>query len=218
MRVPFHQTNQGVLFFLGPDELDRGGNGLVVDGFHALLGECSGVFDLLTGDSAVFVVDGGGLDHPARAEDLLEGTTVRHDQVSGIVLVLRLFLGVQMIEVAEELVEAVVRRQMLVEVAEVVLAELPGRVALFLEKRSDGSVLFLHALRGPRHADLGKPRAEGRLPGDEGGSAGRAGLLGVVVGEDDALIGDPVDVGRLVAHQPHRVGRDVGNARHRRPR
>ena len=146
---------------------------------------------------------------PRGPKTSLKGTTVRHDQVGRIVLVLRLFLGVQMVEVAEELVEAVVRRQMLVEVAEVVLAELPCRVALFLEKRSDGGVLFLHALRGPRHADLGKPRAEGRLPGDEGGSTGCAGLLGVVVGKDDALIGDPVDVGRLVAHQPHRVGRDV---------
>ena len=39
------------------------------------------------------------------------------------------FLGVEVIEVAEELVESVHRRQVFIEVAEVVLAELPGGVA-----------------------------------------------------------------------------------------
>ncbi len=43
---------------------------------------------------------------------------------------LGLFLGVEVIEVAEELVEAVIGRQHVVEIAEVVLAELPGGVAL----------------------------------------------------------------------------------------
>jgi hypothetical protein len=43
----------------------------------------------------------------------------------GVVGVLRLLLGVQVVEVAEELVEAVHRRQMLVAVAQVVLPELP---------------------------------------------------------------------------------------------
>ena len=47
-----------------------------------------------------------------------------------IVLVLRLLLGIQMVEIAEELVEAVHRRQELVLVAEMVLAELPGGIAL----------------------------------------------------------------------------------------
>jgi hypothetical protein len=47
---------------------------------------------------------------------------------------LRLLLGVQVVEVAEELVEAVVGRQVLVAVAEVVLAELAGHVAVRLEQ------------------------------------------------------------------------------------
>jgi hypothetical protein len=44
--------------------------------------------------------------------------------------VLRLLLGVEVVEVAEELVEAVHRGQMLIAIALMVLAELPGRVAL----------------------------------------------------------------------------------------
>jgi hypothetical protein len=37
-------------------------------------------------------------------------------------------------------------------------------------------------------------------------------LLGVVVGELHALVGDPVDVGRGVSHQTEAVGREVGLA------
>ena len=41
--------------------------------------------------------------------------------------------GIEVIEIAEELIEAMHRRQELVAVAEVVLAELRGHVALRLE-------------------------------------------------------------------------------------
>ena len=47
----------------------------------------------------------------------------------GIVRVLGFFLGVEVVQVAEELVEPVRGRQVLVQVAEVVLAELAGRIA-----------------------------------------------------------------------------------------
>ncbi len=54
---------------------------------------------------------------------------------------LGLLLGVEVVQVAEELVEAVHGRQELVEVAEMVLAELPGRVAERLEQLGDRRVL-----------------------------------------------------------------------------
>ena len=47
-----------------------------------------------------------------------------------IEIAFRLFLGIQVIEVAEEFVEAVIGRQMLVVVTEMVLAKLAGGVAL----------------------------------------------------------------------------------------
>ncbi len=88
---------------------------------------------------------------------------VREVLLRRIVVHLRLFLGVQVIEVAEELVEAVIGRQHVVEVAEVVLAELPGRIALVLEQRRDGDGLFGHADRRAGNADLGEARARIRF-------------------------------------------------------
>jgi hypothetical protein len=46
--------------------------------------------------------------------------------------VLGLFLGVQVVQVAEELVEAVVGRQVFIEVTEMVLAILRGHVTVVL--------------------------------------------------------------------------------------
>ena len=60
-----------------------------------------------------------------------------------------------MIEIAEELVEPVIGRQHVIEVAEVVLAELAGGVALVLEQRGDRHDLLVHADRGGRDAHLG---------------------------------------------------------------
>ena len=58
---------------------------------------------------------------------------------------LRLLLGVEVVQVAEELVEPVHGRQELVAVAEVVLAELAGRVAERLEQLRDGRIFCLQA-------------------------------------------------------------------------
>jgi hypothetical protein len=83
----------------------------------------------------------------------------------------RLLLGVEVVEVAEELVEPVDRRQVLVEVAEVVLAELPGRVAQRLEQLRDRDVLRLQPDVDPGHPDLAQPCAVDALAGDERGPA-----------------------------------------------
>jgi hypothetical protein len=148
------------------------------------------------------------VDHAARAELVAEGFAVGHHHVVRVVLVLRLFLGVQVVEVAEELVEAVVGRQVLVAVTEVVLAELASGVALVLEQAGDGRVFHHHAFLRARQADLAEPGTEHALAHDERRAAGGAGLLGVVVAEAHAFATDTVDVGRLVAHHAARV---VGN-------
>ncbi len=185
------------------DEVDRGGERLVVDRLHALLGQRPGILDATVRVRA---------DDAARAEGFAEGPAVGEHHVARVVLVLRLFLGVEVVEVAEELVEAVVGRQVLVLVAQVVLAELAGRVAVGLQQAGDGRVLFPHAELGARQADLGEAGAEHALARDERRAARGAGLLAVIVGEDHAFLGDAVDVGRPVAHQAHRVGADVGLA------
>ena len=70
-------------------------------------------------------------------------------------------------------------------------------------------VLVRQALLRPRQAHFQKSGPQRALAGDEGGAAGGAGLLAVIVGEYRALIGDAVDVGRAIAHHAAIVGADV---------
>ena len=63
---------------------------------------------------------------------------------------LRLLLGIEVVEIAEELVEAVIGRQILIAVAEMVLAELAGRIAQRLKRLGDGDVALLQANRRAR--------------------------------------------------------------------
>ena len=114
-----------------------------------------------------------------------------------IVGILRLFLGVEVIEVAEELVEAVDGREELVQIAEVVLAELSGGVAEVLHEVGDAGIFGLQPDVRTRQADFGQPGADGRLTGDERRATGGAALLAIPVGEQVAFIGDAVDVGRV---------------------
>ena len=125
---------------------------------------------------------------------------------------LRLFLGVQVIQIAEELVEAMNGGQKLVLVSQVVLAELAGGVAMILEQFGDRRIFLLKPDRGGRNTDLGEPGAERALAGEERRPAGGAALLGVIVGEDHPFPGNPINVRRTIAHQAHRVGTDVGLA------
>ena len=126
-----------------------------------------------------------------------------------IVGVERVFHRVEVIEVAPELVEAVHRRQVFVAVAEVVLAELAGRIAHRLERGGNGRRLGRHADGGARLADGRQAGADRQLTGDEVRAAGRATRLGVVVGEAHALGGEPVEVRRAPGHNASVVGADV---------
>src|ERR1700730_1330522 len=125
---------------------------------------------------------------------------------------LRLFLRVQVVQIAVELVEAVHRREVFVAIAEVVLANLRGRIPQGLEQRGDSGVFLVQTNGGGRQTDFGQPRAQPMLTGDERRSSGRAALLAVAVGKTHALLGDPVDVGRAIAHQPVAVAAQVGDA------
>ena len=114
-----------------------------------------------------------------------------------------------MVKVAKELIEAVHRRQMLVAVAQMVLAELTGHIALGFQKRGDGRVFVAHSLRRPRQANLGEAGPDRRLPGDKSGTACGAALLTIIVGEQGAFLGNAVDVGGAVPHHPIVISADV---------
>jgi hypothetical protein len=95
----------------------------VIHGFHSLGIKRSGILDPLFADLAPAWVHGGvvhvgriRMAHVARTDDV--------QQILRVVRVCGVFHGVEVIEVAEELVEALHRRKELILVAEVVLAEL----------------------------------------------------------------------------------------------
>src|SRR5262249_44795702 len=117
----------------------------------------TGVLDPLPADapparllSRVVGVGGPGVDDAARRE-----RPHRRELVQvGVVGVFWILLGVEVVEVSIELVEAVYGRQEAVEVAEVVLAELTGGVAERLEQLGDRGILGLEADGRARHADF----------------------------------------------------------------
>ena len=183
------------------DEIHRLRVDFLVDGFHALRGQRAGIFDGLATLAVRLAVE-----HTAWTILLFELGIFR------VVVGLRLFFGIQVIQVAEELVEPVHRRQVLVLIAEVVLAELSGRVALLLKEVGNGRRPVRDALRAARHADGQQARTERMLSEDERRPTGGAALLGVGVGEERPFFGDAIDVGGLVPHDAVVVRTDVVNA------
>src|SRR5215469_1508079 len=143
------------------------------------------------------------MQHPSRPELLLERW------IFGIVWILRLLFGVKVVKVAKELVEAVNRRQELILVAEVVLAELAGDIALVLEQLGDGWVLCAQPLVRPWQSDLGQSSANRRLTCDECSSPRRAALLPIPVGKEHSFLCETVDVGRFITHDPMVIGAHI---------
>ncbi len=107
-----------ILLGLAVDEVDSGSEKLLVHRFHTLGVESAGILDDLLADLAVGWINGRivliarfCLEHAPWAKLGAEARVFR------IIYVLRLFLGVEVIEIAEELIEAVHRRQELVAIA-----------------------------------------------------------------------------------------------------
>jgi len=115
---------------------------LLVDCFHTLFGQRAGVLDCLLSNHAELRIDGrivlvGGLafEHATRTELLPEIGVFR------VVTIFGLFFGVEVIEIAEEFLETVHRRQMFVAVADVILTELSSGISEVLHKIRDTGVL-----------------------------------------------------------------------------
>ncbi len=171
---------------------------LLIHGLHAFLGERARVLDRLLADLAELLVDCRivlvgclAFQHAARTVFLSERRVLR------IVRIVGLFFGIEVIEVAEELIESVNGGQMLVAVAEVVLAELAGGIAEILHELPNRGILEAEPERRARHADLRETGTDRRLAGNKGGATGGATLLPVEIGEHRAFLGDAVDVRRL---------------------
>ena len=94
------------------------------------------------------------MNHATGTKLRLERLPVWQDHVTGVIFIFRLFLGVQMIEVAEKLIKAVIGGQMLIAIAQMVLAKLAGGITSGLEQTGDGGIFHLHSFLGTRQPNL----------------------------------------------------------------
>src|SRR5262249_33176411 len=101
------------------------------------------------------------------------------------------------------------RRQVLVQIAEMVLAELPGGVAERFERRGKGARFIRNTDIGAGLADGGQAGAERDFSGDEIGAAGSAACFRVVVGKPHAISGELVEVWRLAGHDALMIDADI---------
>ena len=142
---------------------------------------------------------------------MLRGPTLSN-KLLRIIGMRRIFHRVEVIQVAEELVEAVDGGQELIQIAEMILAELAGGVALRFERGGNRAGLGRHSGLGARLADGGHAGADGQFAGDEVRATRRATRLGVIVGEQHAFLGQLVEVRRPAGHHAAMVGADVPHA------
>jgi hypothetical protein len=203
---------EGFACRVGPvDEVAGAFHEVGLDGRHAFTGQRTGVFDGLLADPAETFI----LGRIVHVGGLTVQNTTRHEEpfhegiVPGILGLLGLLLGVQVVQVAVELVEAMHGREELVAVAQMVLPNLGGHVTLRFEQVGQGRILGLNALQSAGHPHRGQAGAHRELPGDERRPPRRAARLGVRIGKQDTLSGKPVDIGRLSAHESTVVGAHI---------
>lgn len=213
MRAEVHSccippAEKGFAFLMFPlDESLSLGKSLFVNRFHSFLGQWAGVFDRLP----TFCIGLASQD-ATRTELLPERLSVCQHQIAGVITILWLFFGVEVIQISEELIKAMHGWRMLVEISLMVLSKLICRIALALQNGGHRDVNFLPSLRSVWHTNFGHASSHGNVPADECRASRGTTLLPVVIGEADAFAGNAVDVGRFVAHHPPVVVADIPRA------
>ena len=128
------------------------------------------------------------------------------------IILLRVLAGVEVIENAKELIKTVRGGQVLIAVAQVILAKLAGGVAERLKQVRQRGVQLRQALFAAGYADGGQTHADRILSRDKRRASRSAGGLGVVIHEDHPFLADAVDVRRAAAHHAAMVGTDIPDA------
>src|SRR4029453_8063022 len=136
------------------EEVQRVIQEIVLNGLHPLFRQWTGVLDGLLADAAkaridrrIVVIRGLAVEHPTGEEELFEGRMILR-----VVRLLRLLLGVEVIQVAVELVESMKGGQEFVPITEVILPDLSGHVPQRLEQFGERRILGMEALRRSRQA------------------------------------------------------------------
>src|SRR6476660_1290971 len=146
-------------------KVDRGLQKFLVDRLHSFLGKRTGVLASLLAPGAETGIVAGSIDGGRDAFHASPRTELCPEcRALRIIGMFRLIFSIQVVEVAEELVEAVNRRQKLIAVAKMVLAELSCHVALRLEQVGEGGILFRQTLLCGRQADFNRPVRNGLWP------------------------------------------------------
>ena len=145
---------------LAPDPILGRGDELVIAGLHRFLvsGPVSSIFCLPTRPQRGFSV-GSSVSVAQqcitpRGPNVLAKLGKSSDSGSRAS---RLLFGVQVIKVAEELIETMDRGQVLVAVSQVVLAELAGGIAFVFEQLRNGRIFRLQAYRAAGTPTLERP-------------------------------------------------------------
>ena len=146
---------------------------------------------------------GEAVDHAARAKAF---TKLR---IQRIVRILWLFLGIQVVQVAKELIKTVLGGQKFIAVTEVILAELATGITERFQQFSQRRVFRLNAEVSARDAHLGQSSANGVLARDKCGASSGAALLAIIVSKDYPLIGDAIDIGCVVTHHAQTIATDI---------
>ena len=121
----------------------------------------------------------------------------------------RVLHRIEMIQIAPELVEPVDRRQKLVQVAQMVFAELASRISHRFQNMRDGDRFIGDAEWGSGLSDRCHAGPKRQFASNEVRPSGSATRFRIVVGEAHALVGHPVQIRRAAGHNSLIVNTDV---------
>ena len=192
-RIP--PDKERLVLFLGAlHEVECLDHNLVIDRLHALACQGTCILDRTTGKA---------MNHAARTKFLFEFRIFR------VVWILWLFFGIQVIKVAEKLIETVRRWQHIVAITKVVFTKLTCLVTTRFQQGRKRWILFAHPLWRAWETHFGQTRADWRLSGNKSSATSCTTLLTIPVSKQRALLGDAVDIWGFVAHHPHVVSADI---------
>ncbi len=117
-----------------------------------------------------------------------------------IIFIFRFFFCVQVIQVAEELIKTVCRRQEFIFIAQVILPELTSSISQGFRNSAMVGSSFCNPTSAPGKPTLVNPVRKATLAGNKCRPACGAALLAIIIRKHGSFRGDTVDVRRFKSH------------------